>query len=336
MKKTATLDLIMDKDTDEQTLFEEWIHLWGGAVSEAALDPACNFFRTPHINGLIGYRLVGNCAIVFGDPICASNDTPALTQAFHQHCEERNQNIIYIIASEKFAKWALDKYCRVMLEVGEELVFNPQVDPKEGRKGNRLRNKLSHARNQGLVVHEYLYDDKEIENSIQQVGVEWLKARRGPQIYLGHLNFFDNRNDKRWFYVSNGDQVIASALLSKLKAKEGWLLKFLVTMPNAPRGTSELLMNGILETLRKEDCRFLTYGMVPADHLGEIRGLSQFKCWLARRSFKIAKWFFHLDQRKTYWQKFRPNAEKSYILFSNPTVGISEVRALIKALKVNL
>ena len=58
------------------------------------------------------------------------------------------------------------------------------------------------------------------------------------------------------------------ALLSKLESQCGWFLKYLISIPEAPRGTSELMMMSILEILRNENCRFLTYGMVPAKQSG--------------------------------------------------------------------
>lgn len=315
---------------------EKWVHRWGCSISEAVLDPACQFFHVPNIDGLIGYRLESNCAVIYGDPICAPNDMPLLAEAFHLYCQERKRNIIYVSASEGFAKWAIDHLCSIMIEVGEEVIFDPQVNCQEGPKGSRLRNKISHAHMLGLSVAEYLTYDTKLEQAIQQIGAAWLQAREGPQIYLGHLNFFENRMDKRWFYIKQGEHILGIALLSRLEARAGWLLKFLISVPNSPRGTSELLMTSVLEILRSENCHFLTYGMVPADQLGKIAGLGKFSSWLAQCAFNAAKWIFKLDQRRIYWQKFHPKTEPSYIVFCEPRIRLQEIRALMKSLKIDL
>lgn len=319
----------------EEKNLERWIHRWGCSVSETVLDSECHVFRTDKIDGFIGYRIKAGCAVVHGDPICSFQDMPFLTEAFHQYCKEKQLKIIYIIASEKFANLAIQNLCKIMVQVGEELIFDPRKDPTEGRSGHRLRNKVSHVRSLGISAHEYLSQDPKLENQIKEAGNLWLKSRKGPQIYLGPLNFFENRADKRWFYAIQGEQVIAAALLSRLEVKKGWLLKFLITIPQAPRGTSEFLMLSILEALRQEECHYLTYGIVPADRLDKIVGVNKFYTWLGRGIFKFLKAIFKLNQRKLYWEKFFPKSEPAYVLFSNPNVGIQEVRAIIQALKVD-
>ena len=327
--------IVTESLRDEKSLLQEWIHRWGSSVSEVALDPSCLIFRTPGIDGFIGYRIESGCAIIYGDPVCAPEDMPSLALTFYSFCQANHLRLIYIIVSEPFASWAIDHVCNVMIEVGEELTFDPFENPKEGSNKARLRNKLRHAGKLGLKVNEYLSYDEKLEHAMKQAGAEWLKGRRGPQIYLGYLNFFDHRIDKRWFYVQDGDSIIGTALLSKLEARKGWLLKFLIITPKAPRGTSELLMMTILETLKKEGCHFLTNGMVPAEKIGQTVGLGKFSTWLARKIFKIARWFFKLQQRKTYWEQFSPKAEKVYLLFSEPNLSLQEIRAVMKALKID-
>lgn len=337
MKNNLEIESIREEIlTEKKNEIEDLLHRWGGPISEAILDPRSDFFQVPEIEGFIGYRLTSSCAVIYGDPVCASEDKYRLAEAFQKYCHEKKLNPIYISASEQFAKSAINRLCKILIEIGEGISFDPFIDPKEGTKRYRLRNRINHALHLGLAVHEYVSKDKSIEEAIQNVGVAWLKARQGPQIYLGELNFFENRNGKRWFYVTDQEQkIIAVALLSRLDAYEGWLLKFLIIMPETPRGTSELLMTSILEILKKEECHFLTYGMVPAENLGEIIGLKKISSWVVKIIFKTAKWIFHLDQRKLYWQKFHPKIEPCYLLFSQPKIGIKEIRALMNSLKIS-
>jgi lysylphosphatidylglycerol synthetase-like protein (DUF2156 family) len=187
----------------------------------------------------------------------------------------------------------------------------------------------------GLRFHEYLISDKNIENSIDLLGKEWLKSRRGPQIHLGHLDFFTDRTNKRWFYVTQNEMVIGMVLLSRRDVEKGWLLKFFITHPKAPRGASEFMMVSILDTLRNENCHFLTYGIVAANHLGKIVGLNSFASWLARVGFTLTKWIFRLDRRKIFWKKFHPKMERSFVLFSKPSLGLRELRVILNSLKID-
>lgn len=321
----------------ENNHISKWIHLWGGAASEAILDPSSLFFYVPDIEGFIGYQIESNFAIVFGDPICAIENVPFLTNAFHSFCQEKKLKIIYLAVSERFAKWAIQSICRVLIQVGDEMTFDPyDCKPVEGSKGFRMRNRINHVTRLGLTFHEYFLDDLKIENAIQELGNTWQQARRGPQIYLGNLDFFDYRDDRRWFYVKDKEKILAMATLCRREARKGWLLKHFITLQKAPRGTSEFLMMSILETLHQENCHFLTYGTIPVDHLEEIQGLNQASIWMAKKAYKFLKWFFKLSNRKAYWQKFHPKIEKNYVLLNTPHIGVKEICALMKALKFQL
>ena len=62
---------------------------------------------------------------------------------------------IYFIVSKPFAKWAIENVYNIMIELGEEVIFDPFIDPTVGHKGFKLRNRLHHAQNLGITVKEY-------------------------------------------------------------------------------------------------------------------------------------------------------------------------------------
>lgn len=331
--KAGLINALEDHELD---LLKSWIHQWGSSFSEAVLEGPCHIYKTNDIEGFIGYLPVCRCAVVYGDPICSNEEVEKLATAFHHFCEERKLSIVYISVSESFAKWAVTHTCKVLMEIGEEVILDPLCNPSEGPGGRRLRYKINHALNAGLIVEEYTEKNVELEKAIQGVCDSWLKSRQGPQIHLGEVDFFKHRTGKRWLYVRNQDgHVIGAALLSRIEMKKGWLLKYLIHVPNAPRGTSELLMISLLKILNEEGCRYLTYGMIVSENLKETRGLNTFSLFIAKLLFKIAKKIFNLSERKTYWQKFLPDTEPRYLLFSKNGIGIRELYALSMAMKID-
>lgn len=316
---------------------ETLIHKWGCSISEAILDYPCQYFSIATIEGLIGYHLVDNCAVVIGDPICSQEQKPQLAEAFQKHCEENNLSSIYFVVSELFAQWAINNICKIKIRVGDEMVFDPSTVATLGHKNQKLRNYINHAQTSGLTVREYHPYDEQIEQAILAVGQSWVKSRHGPQIYLGNLNFFKYKSNRRWFYLLEGEKnIIGMALLSRLEVFKGWLLKFHITLQGLPRGASELLMTSILETLRSEKCPYLSYGMIPAEQLTDITGVTPSTAWLAKKAFSLTKWFFKLDKRKTFWNKFHPHSEDTFLLFSTPSIGFKELKALVRSLKIDL
>ncbi|WP_068468817.1 phosphatidylglycerol lysyltransferase domain-containing protein [Candidatus Protochlamydia phocaeensis] len=304
---------------------------YGSSASEAMFDFPCHFFYLPDCTGTIAYRIESNCAVVFGDPICPPQETEKLAEGFYHYCQDAHLNIIYIIVSENFAKWAKSSHCSILMEVCQEFIFDPAMDPCQS--SHRLQHRVDKAIKHGLTIHEYIPFDDEIEKKLKQVGEKWQQAIKGPHIYLGHLNFFESYVGKRWFYVKDGDQITSMLMLSRVEANQGWLLKFLATLPDAFHDTSEFLVTSVLSILRKENCRFLTKGMMPVDALGEINGFGPVFTGVVRGIYKIINWTFKFNKRKEYWLRYHPKAIPAYLLFSNPSIGLNEIKALIKVFR---
>lgn len=302
------------------------IERWGNALSEALLESSAQVFQVEGFKGAIGYTLKGNYAVTFGDPICPAEEKVLLAKSFLEFCKQKGWGVIYIGASEAFG-------CPVRLEIGEEIVFNPQEDNLIGHEHQRVRNNLHHAESLGLEFFEYKGGDPELEKRMERLSQEWLNNRKGPQIYLSELNLFKDRKNKRWFYTKKENEILSVALMSKIR--DGWLLKYMMRRPGSMRGTSEITLLSLLEVLKKEGCSFLTFGIIPIDHLGETWGLGKIAKTFAKMGYRIACTFFHFDRRKEFWRKFRPETRKSFLLVSKK-MGAGTIRALLQSLKIKL
>ena len=121
-------------------------------------------------------------------------------------------------------------------------------------------------------------------------------------------------------------------MLNQLQALEGWLLNHLMFTPDAPHGTPELLVTSTLEELSQEGCSFLTFGTVAGKSLGKIVGLSPFFAWWTRHLYYLTIKTLRLNGHRKFWEKFHPQSESSYLLLSEPKVGLREAMALMRAL----
>lgn len=323
---------------EERILIVQNVRRWGGAASDAVLDPSCNIFRIPTIEGIIGYRVESGCAVVFGDPLCAASDIPELTLSFDRFCKENGYKLIFVTSTEQFSNWALKNLCNASIVFGEELIIDPHKDPRKntGVNGSLVRRKVKHALKENVVVKEYTSQNLEIEESIQKVADAWLEKRRGPQIYISHVRLFADSFGKRWFYAQQGENIVGVVLLNQLQAHQGWLINHLMITPTAPHGTQELLITTVLETLANEGCHFVTFGSVPKESIDQIQGFSKLSSMLIQGSYKLAKHIFRLEGHKKFWEKFQVQSRPSYILFNQPTIGLQEISALTQALNVQL
>lgn len=294
---------------------DELIKRWGTSVSIALLDPACQFFQLPDVEGVIGYRLGKGCAVVLGDPVCEPSQIPKIATAFSNYCHDKNLQVVYTAISPAFQKWAVEKICRISMNIGHEVILNPQDKILQNSQGRRLRSKMSQSIRAGVKIKEYTGNNSMIENLLTKAAHSWLNAKKGPQIYLANVRLFDNPNGKRWFYAELNGEVIGVLLLNRLEAREGWLFNLLFATDEAPNGTTELLASSVLEILESEGCTRVSAGVVMGDALGEVIGLGKFSQWIMKKGFRLARWYFDLNARRQYWTKFHPTYEESYVLF---------------------
>ncbi len=174
-------------------------------------------------------------------------------------------NIIYLVASENFAHWALQKnLCSSAIAFGEELFLSPLNLPVQSAL---LRKKIRKAAREGVLAFEYQTDDPSIETDMEKMVATSLRLRKGPQTHIAQVSLFQERFGKRWFYAKKQAKIMAVAWLNQIEEKQGWVFSQMVLNSEAPVGTSEFLIAAILETLKKEKCAYLSLGAVPAKKL---------------------------------------------------------------------
>lgn len=312
-----------------------YIKYWGDSASIALLDGDHHLFQHPSVEGVIGYKRYKHCAVVLGEPICPVSHKELLAKEFHSYCEKEGLEILYITVSPTFKVWAESFGYRTFLETGKEFFVDPHYDPTQGSKGRVLRRKLSHMQKEAIVVQEYTKKDPNIEKAMQHVAEQWLKGRKGPQIYVAEVDLFNGDSAKRWFYAAKGDELLGVVILYQLDSRSGWIVHLLMTVPEAPCGVSERLIISVMEKLREEGCSYLSFGTVQRETLGEIEGLSWLKSCMARGLFKLANRLFSLDGRRTFWEKFQPQEEKLYMMCSS-SIRYKELSAMKKAMHVSM
>lgn len=326
-------DALLEQQITERYKLVSLIRQWGLVNTDGLLDEHCRVYTHPEIEGFIGYRLEGKNAVVFGDPVCAPQDSAALAKAFQENCEQNQYGVVYTMATKEFADWAAENLSAITIEWGENYIMDPSINPlnNKGSKAVLLRKKVKHAVNDGVVIKEYLEHDPNVEKQILEVSEGWLQKRHGAQIYLCAINLFKDREGRRWFYAQQGDKITGFLVLNALRAKQGWLLNNLMNTKDAAPGVSELLITSVFQTLEQEGCHYLIIGPLPAQELRNVKGTSQILETVTRWLYKCATRVFHLKGWATFWQKFQPTPQGSYLIFPQKNLNVSCIRSILKA-----
>lgn len=314
------------------------IRKWGDANADGLLEDSCQFYTAPKIEGIIGYKVHSNNAVVFGDPVCSPQNKPKLAKLFQEYCKSNGMGVVYTIVSKEFADWAERDLSGVIIEFGENFILDPQNNPidQTGAKAVLVRKKVKQASKEGITVEEYLDQDPETEKQIENVANEWLSKRYGLQLYLSHVSIFNHRYGKRWFYAKQNGRIVGLLMLNKLEAKNGWLMNNVMSVKNAPHGSSELMVITALQTLAKENCHYVLIGPIASQQLGKISGISPRQGRFIHWIYKCAQLVFHFTGSEVFWQKFQPEVEGSYVLFPEKNLKYSSIKALFQAFNAGL
>lgn len=303
----------------------------GNPESTTLLHSPCDVFQIPQVDGVIGYHQIGNCAVVIGDPICLPQNVALLTNAFHLHCQKCALKIVYLLAHYDFAHWAINNGCHTLIQIGSEL----SVNPTHFQKKRKVRWNVNQAIQHGVEVKEYKNFDPFLENQMKNAIHTWLQQRRGPQIHLGAINFFNSDVEKRIFYAQQKDKIIGVLMLTPIDRFQGFVVSSYLATSDAPRGTTEHLMCTTIDALANENCPFLCLGVVSDTKIGEVRGLSPFDKTLANLFFKTARWFFKLDAKAHYLSKYHPCVRSTFLLCKDK-LTIAQLLAMKNVLNVKL
>ncbi len=313
------------------THLSDMVQQWGNAFSIALFDPKTNLFNTPSVDGLLGYRSISNTLVVFGEPVCAADDMPLIAGDFFHYCRDYGKNAIFVAISSQFLKYIKSHHPACSLQVGDEIILDPTINIKEqtGPDARRLRNKYNQAVREAVTIKEYKGHDILLESALEQISLEWIQNRKGPQIFQQHINLFENRLHKRWFYAEYKNTIAGLIVLNKIR--QGWVLNIAMMSAQAPRYLSEFMILELLDILKNEGCEHLSIGLIPSTHLGGMDGMGFISKKFVQSLYKIARRLFKLNHRQQFWKKFKPNSVPMHIAFSGSKVKITDAIALIRA-----
>lgn len=312
---------------------------YGGPISLALLDPAYRRFEAPGIDGAICYRLAWGCAVASGDPVCAPDDALPLALRFCEAFRSRGRPAVFVGTGEAFAH-AMAEHGASAIAFGGELHVDPRLDPARGGKGRELRKKLTHAHRAGLAVTEYAPDavpSAALEAELEHVAASWTASRHGLQIFLTTVRLFEAPAITRWFYARAGERCVGVVTLTRLDARQGYLINHVLRTPDAPDGTSELLIAHALATLGGEGCPCAVMGPMPGRELADVRNLPPWSERFARRAYTRCSKAFHLGDRTHFFRKFQPTREvPAYLVFAPGRVGVRQLAGLLRAFNLSL
>jgi lysylphosphatidylglycerol synthetase-like protein (DUF2156 family) len=233
--------------------------------SLVSIAPGASLWSAPDIDGAIIYGEFGRVWLAAGDPLAPLEDMAELARQFASFAKRKNRVVAFVPSSAAFAHAVVpDGFSAV--KVGASPYFDLQTWNPRGDSAKKMRAGVNQARRAGVVV-EMVPDivDAALKKETAQLCLDWLGSRRSPTTFgwLVALDPFLHSEYKKYFAARVDGKLVGFLAASPIPARRGWYLEDVLREPDAPQGTSTLLVVEALAKLKAEGAALATLGTAP-------------------------------------------------------------------------
>ena len=161
----------------------------------------------------------------------------------------------------------------------------------------------------------------------------WLAHQHLPPLhFLVEPDLLGNLLDRRVFVAERAGTTAGYLLLSPIPARAGWLVEQIIRRPDAPNGTTELLVDAAMRAAAADHSAYVTLGVAP---LSSRAGPPGGGVWL-RMALAWARAhgrrFYNFGGLESFKAKFRPEGwEPAWLLANDRSIGPRHLWAVASA-----
>lgn len=277
----------------------------GHSCSLQTLDSAFRHFVAADGRASIAYVDRGAVRLAAGGPMGPDGSRAAAAEEFVAGSHRQNRRVLWFLLEDSArAELAAKGLLGDVLQVGAQPVWTPQQFLETLRSRGSLRQQLHRAGNHGVVVREWATVDASRSLPLRRCLERWLRRRPCPPLhFLAGPVVFPSLRDRRILVAEQGGKVVAYLLLLPVPARRGVLVEQVVRDPDAPNGTSELLLQAAARVAEQQGLVHFTLGCSPLSVHGPGAERRPFYVRALKRCGNGSYEFDGLDRWKA---KFRP------------------------------
>lgn len=319
--------------------------------------------------GVVPYRLIGNVAVVLGDPLCAPHSCKRVMQDFLDLCRREDWLVAIFQARPAYLPLYRSLGLRAF-KIGEEAILNPQTFTLAGSAMANVRTSCRRAERDGISISWYEgLPPASILNQLRAVSSSWLERKAGKG--ATEMGFSLGRLDEMAEAAARADAIaerqaaqrgVPAALTPRFvtgvatqsdgrvcafvtftpiygvqttppldsgNKGQGWALDLMRKLPDAPPGVIELILVRAIERFQKCGAEVVSLGAVALADMNQEMTGSQRQI----ASF-MAEHLRMLETHRSllrFKQKFHPQWESRYVVASS-TLALPKVAlAILKA-----
>ena len=282
--------------------------------------------------GVLAYRVIGETAVISGDPIAPEGAAPRVLASFLELARERGWQVTVWGASARH----LDGYRALGLRavcVGEEAFVDPARFTLEGRRVRKLRQSVHRVdrRDWRITVREGHDIDTSLEREMDALEGAWRAGRRRVLGFAMGMGAFKAELRVRDLYLLARSPEGELRAVMRFVAHCGKLsLDTMRRVGETPNGLNEALVSRALEVARDRAVLEVSLNYAGLAHLvrAEVVGGRTTPC-LNRLVLRLLGRRFQLERLVRFNEKFLPEWRPRFLIYeSRGAFARSAVRVL--------
>jgi lysylphosphatidylglycerol synthetase-like protein (DUF2156 family) len=295
---------------------------WHGhdTVSVQGLGPGFQRWLAPDGSAAVAYVDTGGAWVAAGSPLAAPAQLAEAAEAFAAAALLAGRRASFFAAEQPLVDAGLRATA-----VGEQPVWHAARWPEILASASSLRYQLSRARHKGVTVRAVrsaeLADGAPLRAQIVAVAEAW-QAQHGmpPMRFLVNFTPFADAERRLVLVAERAGEVVGLASALPIAARDRMFVEHFVRAPDAPNGTIELLVDGVMQ---RTHTREVTLGLAPL--AGAVPRWLRIARWLGTPLYDFAG-------LRAFKAKLRPHAwEPIYLCVPGGASTLVALRDTLRA-----
>ncbi len=321
---------------DHQKVREYLMRFSSNPIDYVIVEKDKHYFFAKEVEGVIGYVLAVNTAVVAGEPVCAKESALQLLIEFKRFCHDNFLDILMVQTSDRL----LDEYRQLhfgIAKYGEEAMFELSTYSMVGNKAQKVRYAYNRATRDGVVVHEYqpqVKRDSKIEADIKYVSKQWLKTKKSSELSftLGSIGL-EEPLDKRYFLAYDAKETcVGFIVFTPFANRSGYHADVTRRLDTAPQGSMEKIILSAFEKMKNEGVKWGSLGLAPLANITEDHSKMNTTERLLDLVYENMNTFYGFKSLYHYKKGYNPSHWITrYLIYSPAVFSVKTAYALLKA-----
>lgn len=209
----------------------------------------------------VAYVDTGDAWVTAGPPLCAPERAADVALGFTERAADAGRRVVFFGVDDALG----DATGLQTVAIGQEAVCDPTRWQTTARRPT-VREQLRRARAKGVRISvartNGLTPPRRAE--LQRLVQAWHHTRRmAPMKFVLEIDLGRTATERMWCFAERHGALIGAAIASPLATDRGVVLEHMLRHREAPNGTSEALIDGLMQAYAADGMRHLSLGLAP-------------------------------------------------------------------------